>query len=174
MRKTCLILATFAVLAAPGAAQHDGHAGHFSPYAGQQDSGIAALSADEVEQLRAGAGMAMARAAELNHYPGPRHVLEMAAELDLSAEQHGALEAVHADMLTEARHLGAEIVAAEEHLQRRFALRHVDEGSLRRAVAEIARLYGELRFVHLAAHLQTTDLLGGEQIERYDRLRGYR
>ena len=70
--------------------------------------------------------------------------------------------------------LGEEILDHEGHLQRRFARRHIDEPSLRRATTEIARLQGELRLAHLSAHLATADLLTAEQIERYDRLRGYR
>jgi hypothetical protein len=40
-------------------------------------------------------------------------------------------------------------------------------------VSEIARLYGELRFIHLAAHLSTRAILTADQVATYDRLRGY-
>lgn len=171
---SALAVLACAALATAAAAQHEGHGHHASPYADQEDSGIAALSAEEVRQLRNGAGMGLARAAELNHYPGPRHVLELAEELDLSAAQRAAVEAAYDEMHAEAVRLGGEILAGEEHLQRRFAHRHVDEPALREAIAEIARLQGELRLAHLAAHLKTAALLSAEQIERYDRLRGYR
>ncbi len=174
MKTGALTLVAALILAAPATPQHEGHAQHSSPYAGQEDSGIAALSANEVEQLRDGAGMGLARAAELNHYPGPKHVLEMAGELDLSATQRAAIDAAFDQMHTEAVRLGAEILTREEHLQRRFAHRHIDEPSLRQATSEIARLQGELRFAHLTAHLKTTDQLTSEQVARYDRLRGYR
>lgn len=173
MRRTIPTLAALAALAAPLAAQHEGHSHPASPYAGQTDSGIAALSSEEAEQLRAGDGMGMARAAELNHYPGPKHVLELAAELELSAAQRDAVAAVRETMRAEAVRLGAEILRLEERLQRRFAHRHIGPPDLRRASLEIARLYGELRYAHLAAHLETRSLLTGEQVERYDRLRGY-
>src|SRR4051794_16460011 len=42
-----------------------------SPYAGQQARSIKALSEDDVASLRNGDGMSMAKAAELNSYPGP-------------------------------------------------------------------------------------------------------
>ena len=174
MRTANLALLSAALLATPASAQHDGHEHQVSAYADQQDSGIAALSAEEAQQLRDGAGMGLARAAELNHYPGPKHVLDLAGELELSASQRAAVEAVHDEMHAEAVRLGEEILDREEHLQRRFAHRHIDEPSLRRATAEIARLQGELRHAHLAAHLETADLLSADQIERYDRLRGYR
>lgn len=173
MRKTILTLTTFVALAAPATGQHEGHSQHGSPYAGQSPSGIAALSAQEVDQLRTGSGMGLARAAELNHYPGPRHVLELAAELDLSAAQLEAVTAVHGEMRAAATRLGAEILSLEEQLQRRFAHRHIAPPGLRQATGQIARLYGELRFAHLAAHLKTRQLLSDEQVERYDDLRGY-
>src|SRR4051812_3345086 len=58
-----------------------------SPYAGQEQREIKSLSADEVKDYLAGKGMGMAKAAELNEYPGPLHVLQLASELNLSPEQ---------------------------------------------------------------------------------------
>lgn len=174
MRTTAIALLVALLPATPGAAQHEHHARNASPYADQEDSGIAALSLDEVRQLRDGAGMGMARAAELNRYPGPKHVLELAGELGLSPPQKSAVEGVHEEMRQAAVRLGEAIVEREEQLQRRFAHRHIDEALLRRTTSEIAALYGELRFAHLAAHLKTAALLSTEQAERYDRLRGYR
>jgi hypothetical protein len=46
------------------------------PYAGQQARSIKALSDEEIAALRKGEGMGMAKAAELNGYPGPVHVLQ--------------------------------------------------------------------------------------------------
>src|SRR5258708_12736969 len=58
-----------------------------SPYAGMQTRPIKALSEQQVADLQAGRGMGLALAAELNGYPGPSHVLELADKLGLSAEQ---------------------------------------------------------------------------------------
>ena len=55
-----------------------------SSYAGQEMRAIKSLSPQEVADLLAGRGMGLAKAAELNHYPGPRHVLDLARELDLT------------------------------------------------------------------------------------------
>ena len=60
---------------------------HTSPYAGQQARDIKALSPDEIQGYLTGQGMGLAKAAELNGYPGPLHVLELAAELKLTEEQ---------------------------------------------------------------------------------------
>ena len=158
--------------AAPGTGQDDPHA-HHSPYAGQEPSGIAGLSRQELDDLENGAGMGLARAAELRHYPGPKHVLELAAELGLSPAQKMAVQEIHDRMLERAIELGLEIVERERHLDRRFAHRHIDESVLREATEAIAALNGELRFVHLGAHLETRELLSDEQVADYDRLRGY-
>jgi hypothetical protein len=47
------------------------------PYAGMQARAIKALSAEQIADLKAGRGLSLALAAELNGYPGPRHVLEL-------------------------------------------------------------------------------------------------
>lgn len=146
---------------------------HSSPYAGQERLEIPALTSAELDGLRTGAGLGLARAAELNHYPGPRHVLELAGQLALSAAQRARVEAIHGGMHDEAVRIGREIVEREATLDRRFAHRHIDDASLRELTAEIARLWGELRYTHLAAHLLTRAVLSDEQVAAYDRLRGY-
>ena len=53
------------------------------PYAGFNMRPIKALSDQQIADLRAGRGMGLALAAELNGYPGPSHVLELAKSLAL-------------------------------------------------------------------------------------------
>jgi len=168
VRATLLLSATVLSTAAPLAAQHE----HMSPYAGQH-SAIASLSEQELAALRAGEGMGLARAAELNHFPGPRHVLDMADSLDLTPAQRSDLEGIRAKMSDEAVRIGERIIEREGELSRRFEHRHIDEAGLRSILSEIATLQGDLRFTHLAAHLDTRTILTPEQIEAYDRLRGY-
>jgi hypothetical protein len=60
------------------------------PYAGQQEREIKALSADEIKQYLAGAGMGYAKSAELNHYPGPGHALELADQAGRVGARAGA------------------------------------------------------------------------------------
>lgn len=162
-----------AAAGAPATAQHEGSAAHHSAYAEQESSGIAALSRAERDDLLAGAGHGLARAAELHSYPGPRHVLDLAGELALTDAQRDAVTAIHATMLATAQRLGAEIVERERHLDMRFAHGHIEATDLRELTAEIAELQGRLRFAHLAAHLETRALLSPEQVAAYDRLRGY-
>jgi hypothetical protein len=57
---------------------------------GQQTRTIKALSDDSDDDIAAllkGEGMGMAKAAELNDYPGPAHVLTLALELKLTENQ---------------------------------------------------------------------------------------
>lgn len=144
-----------------------------SPYAGQEQRAIKALSAEEMRDLAEGRGMGLAKAAELNGYPGPAHVLELASALGLNAAQDAGTRDIHARMQAEARRLGAAILDAEAQLERRFAHRHIDAESLRESVAAIAVLQGQLRSVHLEAHLAQTRLLTAEQIAAYNTRRGY-
>ena len=160
------ILAAALLLAAPAAAQT-------SPYAGEAPRSIKALSDDEVASLIDGAGMGFARAAELNGVPGPRHALDMAADLHLDDAQRAALEDVFARMQTHARRLGTEIVERERELDALFAAGGAQPDEVRRRSAELGRLYGELRATHLVAHLETAPLLNDHQIARYATLRGY-
>jgi Spy/CpxP family protein refolding chaperone len=157
-------------------AQHDhaamAAAGH-SPYAAMMRREIKALSDTQITQYRAGDGMGLALAAELNHYPGPRHVLELADSLDLTPEQRSTIVAEQEGMSAEARRLGDAIVAQERALDRAFAGGTVTEPQLRARTADIARLQGELRYTHLRAHLAVRAVLTPEQVRRYDAMRGY-
>src|SRR4051812_36322842 len=96
------------------------HAGP-SPYAGEQTRAIKSLSADEVSGYLAGHGMGLARPAELNGYPGPRHVLDSATELQLAPAQVTALDEVFTRMRSAAVPLGGQLVAKETELDGLFA-----------------------------------------------------
>ena len=74
------------------------HAHGTSPYAHARSADVASLSPEEVHELRNGEGMGLARAAELNHFPGPKHLLELAPELGLSDAQLGRLVEIHGNM----------------------------------------------------------------------------
>jgi hypothetical protein len=144
-----------------------------SPYAGQEQRAIKGLSEAEMRDLAEGRGMGLAKAAELNSYPGPLHVLKLASELGLSASQRAASELLIAPMRERAIALGRQIIEAERDLDRAFAERAIDRDSLRRQVARIAALAGELRAVHLETHLAQRAILTADQVARYDALRGY-
>lgn len=144
-----------------------------SPYAGQETRGIKALSAKEQADLLAGKGMGLAKAAELNGYPGPAHVLELAKELSLNAEQRAKTEALFQVMETRAKALGRQIVDAERGLDALFASKQVDTALLDQHLARIGALQGQLRAAHLAAHLEQVRILTPGQVAHYGVLRGY-
>lgn len=143
------------------------------PYAGQQARAVKALSAEETRDLLEGRGMGLAKAAELNRYPGPMHLMEMAKELGLSEADAAKLRGVFESMRTEARALGAEIVAREGELDRVFADGKADPATVEALTATIGALQGKLRAVHLNAHLAVRPMLAADVVARYDALRGY-
>lgn len=143
------------------------------PYAGQQNRTVMALDDAEVAGLLAGKGLGMAKAAELNRYPGPAHVLELADRLELTPGQREATTAIHARMLERARALGARLVEAETRLDALFRSGDADPERVTSALDDIARLQAELRATHLLAHVEQRALLTQAQIERYVVLRGY-
>ena len=144
-----------------------------SPYVGQESRAIKALSPQEISDYLSGKGMGLAKAAELNGYPGPAHVLELAAQLDLTLDQKSKTEVLFKKMQARAIPLGKELVEEERALDRLFASRAVNSQSLAQALARIGRLQGQVRQVHLDAHVEQTALLTPPQVEKYNRLRGY-
>ena len=172
MPRPCPILLAFLNAAVPASAQEGGHRAQ-SPYAGEQTRAIASLSEEDLGELRRGGGWGLARAAELNGVPGPAHLLELADEIGLDADQRAAIEAIHAEMRADAITAGARLVAAERALDTAFTDGVPDTDTLSRLVAEAGAARADLRLVHLSAHLRTTPLLMPDQIERYAVLRGY-
>lgn len=151
----------------------DGESPPRSPYTGLEARPIKALSGEQVESYLAGEGMGLAMAAELNGYPGPKHVLELQQELKLSPDQLEATRSVFERMHTAATALGGRIVAAEKTLDRLFAQHQISGETVATATGEIASLGGELRAVHLQAHLEMVEILSNEQRHEYMTHRGY-
>jgi hypothetical protein len=171
MRHAAAFLAIAMLMPAPAIAD-TGH-GHDAPYAGQQKRQIKSLSAQDVDDLLAGRGWGLARAAELNGLPGPAHLLELKDEIGLNEDQVRRIETLFADMNRRARELGRRLVDLEKRLDQGFAQRRFDDAALQTALRDIASVRGELRYVHLATHLKTPPILTERQITAYNRLRGY-
>ena len=143
------------------------------PYAGLQARSIKALSDEQVSDLKAGRGMGLALAAELNGYPGPSHVLELADKLALSTDQRAKVQRLFDSMKAEALPIGAKLIEQETELDRLFASRSIAQDSLRATTAAIAMTQGNLREAHLKYHLSTVAVLSEDQIRRYGEFRGY-
>jgi hypothetical protein len=161
---TAVVAASMAVIAA---AQPP------APYAGQETRDIKALSKQDVESRLNGQGASMAKAAELNGYPGPAHVLELAKELALSADQREATETLMQSHKARASKLGADVVEAERALDRLFAAHRADASSVQGAAARVGELRAALQAEHLTTHIVQTRILSADQVRRYQVLRGY-
>jgi Spy/CpxP family protein refolding chaperone len=144
-----------------------------SPYAGMQTRSIKTLSEQQIADLKAGRGMGLALAAELNGYPGPSHVLELSDKLGLTAEQKAGIQELFDSMKAEAIPLGTRLLDEESELNRLFASNVVTPESLRDATARIGATQADLRNTHLKYHLKTVQILSPEQTEKYAALRGY-
>jgi hypothetical protein len=169
-RLTVLVLVGSLLLAAAAGAQEHHHV---SPYAGETGRAIKSLSAEDIAELRRGGGWGLARAAELNGVPGPAHLLELKDEIPLDAGQIAALEALFAAMQGDAIAVGEELIALETALDRAFRERTITAAKLLELTTRIGATQARLRYIHLAAHLQTPALLSEAQIARYNALRGY-
>jgi Spy/CpxP family protein refolding chaperone len=144
-----------------------------SHYTGQEKREIKALSKEEIDGYISGDGMGFAKTAELNHYPGPRHVLDLADQLQLSGEQRKRTQAIFESMKSQAVSLGKQLVGKEQLLDSRFAEGTISDAELEQLVTEISVIQGKLRAVHLRAHLAQRVVLTPDQIRIYDALRGY-
>ena len=165
LKKTIILAASLIAVAAMA---------QTAPYAGQQARAIKALSDREITELETGQGMGLAKAAELNGYPGPAHVLEHAKALELNAHQRSATQALFDEHKAQARRLGAQLLEKERALDRAFAAHQIDRATLAQLTREIGELQAQLREEHLRTHLAQTALLEPAQIQRYAVLRGYR
>ena len=174
--RRAVTLAGLFVLAAgcAGGGSEDRDATREQAYSRLQDRPVSALSRRRVADLLAGRGAGYALAAELNHHPGPAHVLELADELALTDVQERRIRALESAVHDRARPLGRQLVGLERNLDRSFRSGTATPDHVAALTAAIARLDGRLRNVHLRAHLETRRLLKQGQVARYDRLRGYR
>jgi LTXXQ motif family protein len=173
MRKLLFVLSLSAASSALG--QHAGHQQQpqTNGYADMQSREVKALSPEQMADLREGRGMGASLPAELNGVPGPIHVLHLSQRLKVTPEQQAALERISTDMKSSAQQLGAQVIGAEKDLDRAFEAGSIDETGIKDATARIAALQGQLRAVHLSAHLKTKQLLSDEQVAAYNVARGY-
>src|SRR6185503_6264092 len=114
------------------------------PYAGMETRPIKALSEQQLADLRTGRGMSLALAAELNGYPGPRHVLELADQLNLSPQQRRNVNRLFEEMTVEAVALGQTLITQETALDGQFVKRTVSQDSLSSAIAIIGQAQADL------------------------------
>jgi hypothetical protein len=139
--RTTFLLTLFLLAAGPVAAQMPGG------YPGEQTREIKSLAPQEQADLLAGRGMGLARAGELNHYPGPAHSLELRDELNLSPDQVAAAESSFRRMQEAARPVGAEIIERERVLDALFREGTITPVRLQESTETIGALQGRLRSI---------------------------
>ena len=154
-------------------AQHQHDSKNHQPYADLKGRDIKALSQQQINDLKSGKGMSLALAAELNGYPGPAHVLELADQLKLNEQQKKSIQEMFKAMTKETRTLGIMVIEEEKKLNKLFKNKLANEQNLKEATLKIGEAQAKLREAHLRYHLLTTVILSKEQIDNYNRLRGY-
>ena len=174
MRSLACAVILLLVASSASPAQEHHHGRKHAPYAGLEKRTATSLSEQQIADLRAGRGMGLALAAELNGYPGPLHVLELADSLSLSPEQRRRVEEAYAAMKAEAVPMGERLIGQEMALDRHFKESTISGGTLVELAARIGETQGRLRAIHLKYHLVMTEVLTPDQVRRYSQLRGYR
>ena len=144
-----------------------------SSYIGFETRDVKTLSSERQEGLKRGASLTYALAAELNGYPGPMRVLELADQLGLDQDQKTRTRIVFDKARKDAVVVGQALIAAEANLDRLFQLKQVTYDRVDAQTAVAAGQEARLRAIHLNAHLAMRDILTPDQTESYERLRGY-
>lgn len=149
-----------------------------SSYVGEETRSVKSLSDADIDGLRSGAGTpfnGMAKPAELNGYPGPRHILDAveANELTITPEQETQIVKLYEEMVNEAIPLGEKIIALETEIDTAFRNGSMTEPSLKKKIDQSAETYANLRFTHLKYHLLTVNILTAGQVSEYNTIRGY-
>jgi Spy/CpxP family protein refolding chaperone len=122
--------------------------------------------------MKSGEGMGMALYAEMNGYPGPKHVLDLKEQIGLTKDQQKKIGEIAKPMRISAVGKGEEIIEAEQELNKLFGTGKINEKLLRTKLEAIGRMRGDLRFIHLQAHLKMKQILTPNQILEYYNLRG--
>jgi len=136
-------------------------------------SELKSLSQHEIEGYLNGSGMGFSKVAELSHFPGPRHVLDLKAELGLTKNQIDESQRIYEAMNGTAKRYGSRLVAKERAIELLFSSQQVDAAELDMLVKEAAMLEAQIRLSHLDAHISQKHLLSETQIKKYDEIRGY-
>lgn len=167
LRFSVLLAASIALVSYAKAEQNH------QPYRGFEARDITSLSDQDIEALRNGSGWGLALPAELNGYPGPAHVLELADKLGLSDDQKHSMTLIFEAMRTDAIEKGDALIEAERNLDQGFKSGALNATSLRGLIEDAEAARADLRFVHLSRHLTTLAILDADQVTEYSALRGY-
>jgi hypothetical protein len=163
--RALIVTVTLVVASAPAFGQQS--------YSGLQTRAIKSLSDEQIVDLRAGRGMGLALAAEMNAYPGPSHAIELAEKIGLSSDQVRKLRGLFDAMKADAIPLGERLIEQEARLNDLFASKTANVDAIASATRDIGGTQAELRNSHLKYHLSTMTIMSPDQVKRYGQLRGY-
>ena len=178
------MLVAVSLVASPAVAQEQGdsdsamggeHQMHGQAEGGMQGMGggmLGGVSEQEKEALLKGAGLGAGMIAMMNGYPGPKHVLEMGDELELTAEQRESIGTIYGNVKAKSVELGTELVEKDEALAALFTSGSVSTGDVEKLAREIGELQGRVRAEHLNAHVETFDALTPAQREQLSSMQG--
>jgi len=144
-----------------------------SAYVSLLDSEIRGLDQDTIEGYLTGKGLGQALPAELNGYPGPRHTIDMAEDLELTEEQLAQVQALFDDMQSAVIPLGEKYLESVAELELTFREGTITDEYLQSQLEKITGIEEQMRYVHLSTHLATIDILSHDQIMQYNMMRGY-
>jgi Spy/CpxP family protein refolding chaperone len=178
------LLVAVSLVSSPAVAQEHGksdgdmdgkHQMHGQAEGGMQGMGggmLGGVSAKEKEALLKGAGLGAGMIAMMNGYPGPKHVLEMGDELELTADQRESIGTIYGNVKAESVKYGTELVEKDEALTALFMSGSVSTGEVEKLSREIGELQGRVRAEHLNAHVETFEALTPAQREKLSSMQG--
>lgn len=173
MNRTRSVAFLLASLLVAGCSSEQNADAERSPYVGQESREIKALSAQEINGYLKGRGMGFSKVAELNHYPGPKHVLDLSEKLSLTEEQRQEVKTSFQHMKNQARRLGRRLVEKEQQLDGLFTSENASKSEVEALLQAIGKLRSGFRFAHVQAHMEVKEVLTPAQVKQYDALRGY-
>jgi len=171
MLKKIMLSVSFVLPLSVGAEESSSYS--LSKYAGQEQQKIKSLTPSDIAELQRGGGWGLAKAAELNGVPGPAHLLELKDKVPLTTEQIEKITKIYRTMQTDAIEQGLKLIELERGLELHFQNRSINDAILQDYLANIAHARMTLRYIHLATHLLTPEILTEAQITTYNQLRGY-
>ncbi len=163
---TAVVATTWLQLTAADQAKH-------SKYSGQEKRAIKSLSPEDITELERGGGWGLAKVAELNGLPGPAHILELKNEIELTTDQLHEIQILHDEMKEHAIKHGKRLIMLEKELEARFLSKLPTDTELITMLLAIEQTRSQLRFIHLSTHLKTPHILTKQQIQTYNKVRGY-
>ena len=144
-----------------------------SSYVGQEHRSLKSLSDKEINGFLNGKGMGFAKPAELNNYPGPKHVLDLSNKLNLDNSQIEKTKYIFKNMQVKSIEYGKLLINNEMEIENLFNSGAANPEALNNLLIKSATLNSKIRYAHLAAHIQQRNLLSKHQIYLYNELRGY-